>query len=281
MTLTQRSVRFPGRLPLLANLILIIVLAWIISGWFSSTEMRIVEVEHAEQSPAQMLPGMSEIQGDLFGVAAAKPVVTKPVVRSVVNSPLNIKLLGTVVAGDNSAAVVATAGKRQQVLFIGSELQPGVTLHEVLSDAIVLDRGGNLEKVMMQKSGEIESRAISQRLKPDAPVRSASSAPVASALKMPTIASDEFMKLLSQARVTPHFVNGKAEGFVVTHVAPDSIYAQAGVENGDVVRKVNGQVISSAQQAMGIYQSLQKGGVIDVELLRAGQVQRLRYDFTR
>lgn len=280
MTLTQRSMALTGRLPLLANLILIIVLAWIISGWFSSGEAKIAQAEHAEELPAQTLPAFSEIQGSLFGSVTARSVETKPVIRQVVKSPLNIRLLGTVVAGDNSAAVVATAGKQQQVLFIGNELQPGVTLHEVLADAIVLDRHGNLEKVVMQKPDGIRSSSVRQSLKPDAPLRPAASSSAGKA-KMPDVASAEFMALLSQARVMPHFVNGKAEGFVVSNIVPGSIYAQAGVENGDVVRKVNGQVISSAQQAMGIYQSLQKGGAIDVELLRAGQLQQVHYDFTR
>ena len=279
MTFIQ-SIELPGKLPFIANLILALLLVWVISGWFGTTEQKLPQVQQTERVSISP-PELSEIQGDLFGKIPVKAAVSQPVRRAIVKSPLNVRLLGTVVAGDNSAAVIATSGRgEQKVLFIGGEIQSGVTLHEVLADAIVLDRNGSLEKVMMDKSGGLKSSPMRQSLQ-----SKPASRPVAQAVaRSPTIpepASAELLKLVSQARVMPHFVNGKAEGFLVSNIVPGSIYDLAGVENGDVVGKVNGQEISNAQQAMTMYQSLQKGGRVKLERVRAGKTQQLDYDCSR
>ena len=279
MTLTQ-SIEFPGKLPWLANLVLVLVLIWVISSWFASRDW-LEPVQSQSTIMQQTLPALSELQGSLFGKAGVQPTAPKSVVKAVVKSRLNIKLLGTVVAADNSAAVIAVAGKsEEQVVFVGGMLQQGVRLHQVLEDAIVVDRGGSLENIMMDKSGGLVPSPMQQSLQPVAPA-TPSEHRFSSRPPLPAGGSGEFMTLLSQARVTPHFVNGKAEGFMVSNIVPGSVYEQAGVRNGDVVRKVNGQAISNAQQAMAMYQSLQKGGSIDIELLRAGQLRQLHYDFVR
>jgi len=272
------SIEFPGKLPLVANLALLLLMAWVISSWFVSRDQLAPVQSRTTTISQQSMPALSELQGSIFGKSGVQPYASKPVEKKVVKSRLNIKLLGTVVAGDDSAAVISLAGKsEEQVFFVGGLLQQGVSLHEVFEDAIVVDRGGSLEKIMMDKGDGLVSSPMLQSLQSVAPAtpdgrRLVGMPPV------PTAGSGEFMALLSQARVTPHFVNGKAEGFVVSNIVPGSMYERAGVRNGDVVRKVNGQAISDAQQAMAMYQSLQKGGSIDIELVRAGQVRQLHYD---
>jgi len=88
----------------------------------------------------------------------------------------------------------------------------------------------------------------------------------------------DFPKLLSQARVVPHFQGGKPDGFVIGDIVPGSLYGQIGLQNGDIIRKVNGQQVTNAQQAMAMYQALKSASSINLELMRAGQVQRMHYN---
>lgn len=274
--LTQ-SFAFPGKVPLIANLILGGLLVWVMAGWFDSNGRVAVQVEQGS-APIQEMPALSELRGNLFGQPSSSTSI-KPVVKKVVKSALNIKLLGTVVAGENSAAVIAVQGSPQEkAVFIGSMIQSGVKLHSVEADAVIVDRNGNLEKIVMVKSGQLASTPMTPSLQLNRSVRPVTGSMI-NQQAMPAVASAEFLQLLSQARVTPHFANGKADGFLVNNIVPDSIYAKAGLRNGDVVRKVNGQTINNAQQAMAMYQALQNGGGLEVELLRAGQVQQLHYDF--
>jgi len=88
----------------------------------------------------------------------------------------------------------------------------------------------------------------------------------------------DFPSLMSEARVVPHFLDGKSDGFVITDIVVGSLYQQVGLQNGDVIRKVNGKQVTSAQQAMAMYKALESATSIDLELMRAGQVQQVHYD---
>jgi len=223
------------------------------------------------------LPDVASLTNtSLFGVMAKVAVIPEPVAKPVQVSRLNIKLLGTVVAGEHSAAIVKLSGSREQnVFFIGDAIQPGVKLHDVEADAIVVERNGKLERIVMDEGAHLKS-ASNRMAAPARPAvqrmqRRVNRNHLQSQIR-------DFPKLLSQARVVPHFLDGKADGFVISDIVPGSLYGQVGLQNGDIIRKVNGQQVTSAEQAMAMYQALQNAPSIDVELLRAGQVQRVHYD---
>src|SRR5690606_33360651 len=46
--------------------------------------------------------------------------------------------------------------------------------------------------------------------------------------------------IATQARIVPSFKNGQANGFKVFSIRPGSIYQKIGVQNGDVIRRING-----------------------------------------
>ena len=54
----------------------------------------------------------------------------------------------------------------------------------------------------------------------------------------------------TQARIVPSFKNGVANGFKVFSIQPNSFYSAIGVENGDVVQKINGYEINSPDKAL-------------------------------
>jgi hypothetical protein len=72
------------------------------------------------------------------------------------------------------------------------------------------------------------------------------------------------------ARVTPSFRDGVARGFKLTHVQPDSIFAHAGLCEGDVVNAVNGLAINTPDNALEAYTRLRKATRVELSLLRAG-----------
>ena len=56
----------------------------------------------------------------------------------------------------------------------------------------------------------------------------------------------------TQARIVPSFKNGVANGFKVFSIQPNSFYTSIGVENGDVIQKINGYEINSPDKALEI-----------------------------
>jgi len=86
-----------------------------------------------------------------------------------------------------------------------------------------------------------------------------------------------FSTLLSQARVTPHFTNGKPDGFMISEIVKGSLYEEIGLQNGDIIQKVNGESVTGAEQAMRMYRELQSATFIDVEVMRNGVIQQISY----
>ena len=81
----------------------------------------------------------------------------------------------------------------------------------------------------------------------------------------------------TQARIVPSFRNGKANGFKLFSIRPGSLYSKIGIQNGDVVQKINGYEINSPDKALEIYSKLKDASSITVDLVRRGRTQTLNY----
>ncbi len=84
----------------------------------------------------------------------------------------------------------------------------------------------------------------------------------------------------TQARIVPSYKNGAANGFKLFSIQPGSLYSAIGVENGDVVQKINGYEINSPDKALEVYQKLRDSRHITLEIERNGQAIRKEYNVT-
>ncbi len=83
--------------------------------------------------------------------------------------------------------------------------------------------------------------------------------------------------LATKARIVPSFKNGVANGFKLFSIVPDSLYSKIGVQNGDVIRKINGYEMNSPDKALEIYQKLRDANRIEIELERRGDTVHKSY----
>lgn len=267
------------RMPAIAEVVLVALAAWLVAGWvLPAPELQVPGLAGLPRQAKSELPDTKMIlETPLFGEVRKSALTSEEKPKVVAPSRLNIRLIGTVVAEDRSAAVVEMKrGGGQELFFVGDTMQPGVRLQEVEVDAIVVDHGGRLERI------EIE---VEQMLKSGSnPVFSASP-PFQGVTDRRRISRpvldrqlENFPQLLSQARVIPRFNKGKADGFIITEIMPGSLYEKAGLQNGDIIRKVNGAEITGPQQAMAMFQKLQNAPSISVEIERAGVNQVINYD---
>ncbi|HET8539689.1 MAG TPA: type II secretion system protein GspC [Anaeromyxobacter sp.] len=84
-------------------------------------------------------------------------------------------------------------------------------------------------------------------------------------------------KIATQARIVPSFENGVANGFKLFSIQPGSLYASIGIENGDVIQRVNGYEINSPEKALELYQKLRESQSVTIDLKRGGQSVSKRY----
>jgi general secretion pathway protein C len=86
--------------------------------------------------------------------------------------------------------------------------------------------------------------------------------------------------IATQARIVPSFKNGVANGFKLFSIQPGSLYSSIGIENGDVIQRINGYEINSPEKALELYQKLREAGHVTIEVERQGQVIRKEYNIT-
>lgn len=72
----------------------------------------------------------------------------------------------------------------------------------------------------------------------------------------------------AQARIVPSFRSGVAVGFKLFSIRPGSLFALAGLENGDIITRLNRVDITTPDRALEMYGALRDKGEIEVEVIR-------------
>jgi type II secretion system protein C len=85
-------------------------------------------------------------------------------------------------------------------------------------------------------------------------------------------------QFFSQMRAMPHFVNGKTDGFSISQVAPGSVFAQLGLQEGDLLTSIDGQPVTNPMQAMGLIQAVKTSSAIDLVVNRGGTPTSVHLD---
>ena len=98
----------------------------------------------------------------------------------------------------------------------------------------------------------------------DVPERALELVPVAldePALDVDTAAINMYA-LAQEARIVPAFQNGRTIGFKVFSIRPESEFARAGLQNGDVITRINGIELSSFDRALEASQRVRDGLIV-------------------
>ncbi|MDQ6951781.1 MAG: type II secretion system protein N [Mariprofundales bacterium] len=246
------------------------LLAWQVAPLFVSSVPTTVYAPPEKALAGSSIPDLATlISLPLFGVNTV--VVRKTPVVAVVAAVthLNIRLLGTVVAGARSLAVLQMNGGKDKVIFIGQPLQPGVVLKRVEIYAVVVDNHGHLERITMKNHSiqPTRGRAVAAPIIRHIFTRQAIQHQM-----------QDMSKLLTGALAVPHQSNGVADGFLIQSIVPNSLYAQAGLKNGDVIRSVNGKPVTTLQQGIELFQKLRNANSVNIDITRSGTPKQLYFE---
>jgi general secretion pathway protein C len=85
-------------------------------------------------------------------------------------------------------------------------------------------------------------------------------------------------QLLTQARLIPNFTGGKADGFRLLSMKPDSFFSEIGLQEGDVLRRINGVEVNDPQNLLKAFEQLRNEAAINVDLQRRAQSVTLAYE---
>jgi PDZ domain len=74
-----------------------------------------------------------------------------------------------------------------------------------------------------------------------------------------------------QARTVSVFENGACQGARFAEVVPGSVYAHLGIRADDLIRRIDGEPVATAEKALEIYSKLLQQRRVEVEVERQGR----------
>lgn len=206
-----------------------------------------------------------------------------------VKSSLRATLIGTMVANrpEWSFATLRDDGAQSTGIYLPGDRFMGAEILTVERLRVILINEGRKEYIAIGETPAAPTFASTAPVKGPEPSSSDSGDANIRQIDENTfeIAREEIDKQLSnlnalatQARIVPSFKNGVANGFKVFSIRPGSLYSKIGIQNGDVIRRINGYEINSPDKALEIYAKLKEASNIEIELERRGQSITRKYN---
>jgi general secretion pathway protein C len=84
-------------------------------------------------------------------------------------------------------------------------------------------------------------------------------------------------QMMTDARLKPNIVNGKEEGFALSEVKPGGIYQSLGLQDGDVLLRINEYDISNPERALQAFTALKGLERVQIDLIRSGSKMTMTY----
>jgi general secretion pathway protein C len=190
----------------------------------------------------------------------------------VVVTALNLKLYGVRQdqATGHGSAIIALPDGRQASFAVGEEIVPGVTLTEVGFDSVTINRNGAAEQIFLDQSTPAQPAGSTA---PTTSVTTAPATPIIQTVQPPVPAAAPAASPGQALNFQPRMIGGRVAGVLVTPGADDRVFRSAGFAPGDVIVSVNGQRVTSLEQAQAFGRS---GGEITVMVDRGGRAIPLR-----
>ncbi len=255
----------------------VMVVAWVAakSTWvFLQPELALPEYADIEIEVQQQAADDAVMirNAHLFGVPAKAKPKPKPVKKRKTSASLSqATLLGLLAEGDGTgAAVIALKGQKSsaRIYHDGEEL-PGIgQIHSIWGDRISVNVAGQLENLYLKKSTSDQAK----------PGRKRSTAGTTSRLgKFRQTIRQNPDQLAKHFKARPVKRGGKVIGYSVrSQGAYRSVFREAGLRNGDIVKSVNGIELNDSANALKVYQDLRDADEVRAVVLRGGRTLTIR-----
>jgi general secretion pathway protein C len=190
----------------------------------------------------------------LVGTVAGSPAVSRAVIKDIRTNMLNLYKTGQTVGG----ACIESIEKNAVILLHNGQ-------RKKLTLKAAAEEGGNHTQAP-------SSRTVGQTTVVTKPSLQLNQAPAQTSAK-----TEQVESMLGKAVVEPYKVKGQVEGLRITGLEGISVAKDLGLKNGDIIRVVNGQQVTSKQMAYQIFRKARTQTTMDIELLRGNEPQRLSF----
>jgi type II secretion system protein C len=190
---------------------------------------------------------------------------------------LGLELIGTVAGSPSVArAIIREPGTNIPRLYKTGDIVAAASIQSIEKDAVVLRHNGQTKVLSMQvgKTGQGDAgkkTTVSQNTRPAAKTTKSDS-PLVTRTGLNGI-----QLLLRDAVIKPYNLNGEVQGLRIAGLENVPGAEQTGLRNGDVIKSVNGNRLTSKKKAVQVFKKARSGPSITVELLRGEQTSKLTF----
>jgi len=201
-------------------------------------------------------------------------------------STLPLTLIGTLVHSNpqKSIAAIEVKTKTNQVLSFtpGKEIENLATIEKVERGKVIFrnTNNGRLEFIELKNSTKVAFGTAPKEDDSGKDVKK--TAPNTYEITRADLNkyTSDLSSILMKARAVPARKPGTGEiyGWRLLEMESGSIYERLGLQVMDVITGVNGNPVTSAQQAMEMYQALKSSSGIQLQIERGGKNESLKFD---
>jgi general secretion pathway protein C len=88
---------------------------------------------------------------------------------------------------------------------------------------------------------------------------------------------NQLESIMNQAVMRPFMNKGIREGYIISNIAPNSVYEKAGLQNGDIIIEINNNRMQNANDIMQLLSSMQSGSRMELSIKRSGKTENINY----
>lgn len=193
-----------------------------------------------------------------------------------------LSLVGTVSGGDYNYAIVVDSSGKQEIFKKGEDIYGIGRLKAVYKDRIVVKTpSGERTFVIADVIIKEVSSAVPARRPSLSPITSQIIRSSRNSFTIPSDALRQAMEnprdILTHARFIPNIVDGRQEGFIIREIKKGGVYESLGLEDGDILLRINEFPITGPESALQAFTALKGMDRIELDILRQGQRISMTY----
>ena len=180
------------------------------------------------------------------------------------------------------SAVIEAPNIGQRTLPVGAEITSGVTLEEIYTDRVIINRRGARESLFLREEGPRRTLSVAQTSPSDqqgtaaeaqsqSNARSNRNVELTGEPNLELAAELEAEDWIDGLRMAPEIRDGAMIGFRVRDNARLEVLQASGLLPGDVVTELNGVVLDSPEGAGNAINLFSQTDSVELRVLRNGQ----------
>lgn len=190
-------------------------------------------------------------------------IITKQIITDKEQPKLNLILLGTSTGSVNLARAVITdlEADHTGVYKIG-DIVAGAEIVDITRDSVILQTGD--QRLCLKTYGK-ESSGDINLLPGENNIPTNNRGLIKNAAQ---VSADMIENLLETVEIKPYVMDNKPDGLQLNKLERNNLARLVGLKNGDVIRLVNGQKLSSKQKAFQVFKKARTQPKLEIEIIR-------------